>query len=67
MNQPTNARLASNAANALRNSQRAIEALLDATPKVDHFTLGALGPILADLRSAQASIEQLTQSPNHAQ
>lgn len=59
MNQPTTTERASNAANALRKSRQAIAVLIDGTPKQDHHTLGLLGPILSELRNAQATIEQL--------
>ena len=63
---PTTTERYSNAANAIRQAIDAIAVLIDATPKDDHHALGLLGPILSDLRSAQATIEQLSQSPNNA-
>ncbi len=63
---PTTTERYSDAANALCKSRQAIEALIDSTAKDDHFTIGLLGQSLADLRSALATIEQLSQSPNNA-
>ena len=44
---------------SIRNAAKSVEKLIDSTPRSDHHTLGLLGPVLAELRSAQATIEQL--------
>jgi hypothetical protein len=50
-----------NAAKSIEQSRLAIQALIDQTSKDDHYALGLLGPILAELRTARESIEQLQQ------
>jgi hypothetical protein len=59
MSSPTNAERAKRAAKALVMCQHDIEALIDATPLDDRFTLELLGPVLADLKTAQAAISRL--------
>ena len=50
------------AAKSLEQTRLAVEKLIDQTPIDDHYTLGLLGPILAELRNAQDTLEQLTRS-----
>jgi hypothetical protein len=50
------------AAKSIKQSRLAVEKLIDQTPKDDHHALGLLGPILAELRNAQDTLEQLTRS-----
>ena len=59
MTKPPNAKAYQRARKAIQQSREAIETLLDQTPMDDHYTLGLLGPILAELRYAQATIDQL--------
>jgi hypothetical protein len=44
---------------AIVQSRREVQELIDATQHDEHFTLGQLGPILANLKEAQSILEQL--------
>jgi hypothetical protein len=50
-----------NAAKSIELSRLAVQALIAQTSKDDLHALGLLGPILAELRTARESIEQLQQ------
>ena len=45
-----------NAAKSIEQSRLAVQSLIDLTPTDDHYTLGLLGPILAELRTAADTI-----------
>jgi hypothetical protein len=44
---------------AIVQSRQKVQKLVDATQRDEHFTLGKLGPILANLKEAQSILEQL--------
>lgn len=44
---------------AIVQSRQEVQKLIDATQRDEHFTLGQLGPILANLKEAQSLLEQL--------
>ena len=52
------------AAKSIEQSRIVVETIISQTPNEDHFTLGLLGPILAELRTAQATIERLAPQNN---
>ncbi|HUP81415.1 MAG TPA: hypothetical protein VM260_22885 [Pirellula sp.] len=45
---------------AITRARQAIEKLVNETPTSDEFTLGQLGSILAELRSAERTIQNLS-------
>lgn len=51
--------LLSNAQRSIQASRSAIAKLINATPLDDHYTLGKLGPILAELRSAESILNAI--------
>ena len=56
----------SDSANRVRQAVKAIEALIDATPKEDGFALGLLGSILSELKESQSTIERLADQQTNA-
>ncbi len=46
-----------NAAKSIEQSRLAVQTLIDLTPTDDHYALGLLGPILAELRTAAETID----------
>ena len=44
---------------AMVQSRQEVQKLIDATQRDEHFILGQLGPILANLKEAQTLLEQL--------
>ena len=44
---------------AIVQGRQEVQKLIDATQRDEHFTLGQLGPILANLKEAQSLLEQL--------
>lgn len=61
MTKPLNAKAYKRALKSIEKSRLAVQALIDATPINDNYALGLLGPILSELRYAQATIEQVAQ------
>lgn len=57
--------LLSTAQQSIQASRSAIAKLIDTTPLDDLYTLGKLGPILAELRAAESILESL-EPPNVA-
>ena len=51
--------LLSVAKDSLRNSRQAVEKLLNSIPLDDHYAMGILGPILAELRDAEGNIDSI--------
>ena len=47
---------------AIVQSRQEVQKLRDATQRDEHFTLGQLGPILANLKEAESLVEQLRYS-----
>lgn len=45
---------------SLESSRQAVERLIGSIPLDNHFAMGILGPILAEIRTAQAIIDRLT-------
>ena len=60
MSKPTKAKAYNDASVALERSRRAVETLIAGTDPNDYYTFGHLGPILAELRTAQSVIEELS-------
>jgi hypothetical protein len=44
---------------AIAESRSQVQRLIDATQRDEHYTLGQLGPILSDLKDAEAALQQL--------
>ena len=55
-----------NASKALEHCRLAIQTLIDQTSIDDLYAFEQLGPILAEVRTAQAIVEQLTPQQNNA-
>jgi len=55
-----------NALKSIEQSRLAVETLIDSTSKDDYHTLGLLGPVLAELRQAIVTIEQLASQQHTA-
>jgi hypothetical protein len=59
MSQPSIPKAYRDASKAIERSRQAVEILIDKTDRNDYYTLGLLGPIMVELRTALSNIERL--------
>ena len=59
MTKPSNAKAYKRAMDLIQQSRQTVEALIDSTPSSDKYRLEVLGPILNELRMAEAAISRL--------